>query len=85
MQTGLYEGFRSDPGDFLSAIPTKSRRVYACEVCGRVLRDSSDLRRHSRTHSGDKPFSCTFCGKRFGRRDHLNNHAVIHYNRPKNK
>ena len=38
---------------------------YKCTECGRCCKSSSDLAVHRRSHSGQKPFECTVCSKRF--------------------
>ncbi|XP_022113046.2 gastrula zinc finger protein XlCGF57.1 [Pieris rapae] len=40
------------------------RRPYAC-TCGKAFYDSSALKRHSRTHTGELPYKCALCSRAF--------------------
>lgn len=42
-----------------------SIRPHVCEVCGRSFSQHGYLVVHRRAHSGDRPYECTECGKRF--------------------
>ncbi|CAG7838385.1 unnamed protein product [Allacma fusca] len=39
---------------------------------------SDELGRHFRSHTGDKPYQCSVCNKKFSRSDHLSKHRKVH-------
>ncbi|XP_046976000.1 zinc finger protein 485-like [Vanessa cardui] len=53
------------------------RKIYLCQTCGKVCRDTTALREHESIHTGDKPLSCELCGKRYRRSGALCTHKRI--------
>ena len=49
---------------------------FVCEHCGKSFTrtDKNTLDRHEKTHTGEKPFSCTHCEFRCDRKDKLKYH-----------
>ena len=55
-----------------------SDKPLSCSQCDHKSTQSSDLKRHERTHTGEKPFSCNNCNKKFSQFEKMKIHERIH-------
>ncbi|KAM4539465.1 zinc finger and BTB domain-containing protein 8B isoform 2-T2 [Odontesthes bonariensis] len=61
-----------DTGDGL-VVPVK---LHKCPFCPYTAKQKGIMKRHIRCHTGERPFPCPMCGKRFTRQEHLRTHAL---------
>ena len=47
-----------------------------CDVCGKTFRRNDSLIRHKKVHSGNKPFECKICHKKFAYKQNRNIHQT---------
>ncbi|KAL6265462.1 hypothetical protein P5V15_002258, partial [Pogonomyrmex californicus] len=65
-----------DPGKLgvkksrLKACSPNRQGPQQCQVCGKVFNNASALTKHKLTHSDERKYVCTMCGKAFKRQDH---------------
>ncbi|OON20537.1 zinc finger, C2H2 type [Opisthorchis viverrini] len=65
--TSLLGNHPSTPG-------STPRSSYKCSHCGRGFSKAYNRTIHERTHTDERPFSCSVCSRRFRRKDHLRDH-----------
>ncbi|CAL8074368.1 unnamed protein product [Orchesella dallaii] len=54
------------------------KRNFVCRFCGIKMASAGSLMRHNLLHTGEKPFECELCNRKFSRKDALKAHLVAH-------
>ena len=57
---------------------TDKRKRYLCTHCNKSCDRPSDLEKHMRVHTGEKPFQCQICDKKFADRSLFLKHTRTH-------
>lgn len=52
---------------------------HVCLVCKYSTAILTNIRRHVLIHTGERPYQCSICGKRFRQKEHLKGHIAKHY------
>lgn len=53
---------------------------YPCAYCGKGFFYPSSLEKHIRTHTGEKPFKCSYCAYCASQKSHLKTHIQRKHN-----
>ena len=54
---------------------------YGCPYCTKVMKQSSDIRRHILIHTGEKPFRCSICGHKTNHKGSLKLHIQKYHSK----
>ncbi|XP_053595837.1 ras-responsive element-binding protein 1 isoform X2 [Microplitis demolitor] len=74
----LHHQHLSDGEEKRGRFPDYTNRKVMCVFCMRRFWSAEDLRRHMRTHTGERPYSCDICCRRFTLKHSMLRHRKKH-------
>uniref|UniRef100_A0A3B4UMY0 Zinc finger protein 513 n=1 Tax=Seriola dumerili TaxID=41447 RepID=A0A3B4UMY0_SERDU len=72
------EGVGNGMGDKALTAEDKSAKLHSCHLCGFSSRYANHVKRHMKTHNGEKPFNCPLCTYASAQLVNLQRHLRIH-------
>ncbi|KAL6096046.1 uncharacterized protein ACO6RY_09828 [Pungitius sinensis] len=72
------EGMGDGMGDKALTVEDKLAKLHTCHLCGFSSRYANHVKRHMKTHNGEKPFNCPLCTYASAQLVNLQRHLRIH-------
>ena len=72
------EGLGNGVGDKTLPDEDRSPKQHSCHICGFSSRYANHVKRHMKTHNGEKPFNCPLCTYASAQLVNLQRHLRIH-------